>query len=221
MKTIQEIHDQLVQFEAENKKIFATTSLQSHSIPLLHILSLSKTTISIYFVNTGFLFPETLQFRDQIAKDLRIQITTLESSIPKIQQRNSHGNFYFTDDPDRCCFLNKVDPVDRLLPQFDVWISGVRKDQTKNRAAMKHLEPGRENCLRFHPLLSWSHEEVERYSAENNLPRHPLESQGYTSIGCQPCTVKTLARQGRWSGLRKTECGLHLNRKDPQEGGRQ
>ena len=206
-----EIQNRLKELLDNGQKIFATSSFQTHSIPLLHILSEVHPKIPIYFVNTGFLFPETLSFRDDVAQLLDLDLHQLESGVPKIQQTNGDGHFLFTSDPDLCCQINKVDPVRRLLPQFDYWISGIRADQTESRSNLELYSPADDGCTRFHPLLDWTADEIEQYRKEYSLPNHPLDSQGFRSVGCQPCTMKGSSRVGRWSGLKKTECGLHLD----------
>ena len=103
--------------------------------------------------------------------------------------------------------------MEPLLQQYDVWISGVRKDQNANRSQFEYEQKGKHNTLRFHPMLEWSARLIWQYIREHQLPKHPLETQGYLSIGCEPCTRKPSAedRDGRWFGMNKTECGLHTD----------
>lgn len=191
--------------------MFATSSFQSQSVPLIHILSELPFKVPIYLVNTGFLFPETLTFKDTLIDLLDLEVRQVSSSIPKIHQLNQYGRFHFTSDPERCCYVNKTEPVNRLLPQFDVWISGVRRDQTQARKNLDTFQRTSFDCLRFHPMLDWTQEDVRQYVQRNQLPNHPLFERGYKSIGCLPCTEQTDGREGRWAGLRKTECGLHTH----------
>src|SRR5699024_4076777 len=113
----------------EGKTLFGTSSFQTHSIPLLHLIHRSGLDIPIYCINTGFLFPDTLKFRDYLATHFSLDIRTVSSDIPKSQQRDADGNFYFTSDPDYCCYINKVLPVKKLCQQYDIWINGIRADQ--------------------------------------------------------------------------------------------
>ena len=194
--------------------MFATSSFQQHSIPMLHILSKIDNTIPIYYINTGFHFPESLAFRDEVTELLNINVVDLHSIVPKNMQRDGKGNFYFTSDPDYCCFLNKTQPMDYVLPKYDVWINGIRKDQNANRRSMTHEQPTKHNVTRFHPMLNWSSRMIFQYIHDYNLPDHPLMAKGYQSIGCEPCTRKFDAendRNGRWFGMKKTECGLHTD----------
>lgn len=210
---VEAIRAQLDAFRAQRLRCFATSSFQTQSVPLLHLLSLYAPDIPIYFLNTGYLFPETLAFRDQLARDWGLTVRCLRSGVPRAQQRGTDGRFLFASDPDACCDLNKVAPLEPVLAAHDVWINGVRATQSSVRAAMKALQPTRQGVLRYHPLLDWDARMVHYYIEQNGLPRHPLEDAGYGSIGCQPCTRRLSAelddRGGRWQGLGKTECGLH------------
>lgn len=210
---IKEIRNQIEKYKVQGKKMFATTSLQSHSIVLIHILSRIDQSIPFYFINTGFHFPETMKFREFISNELNIEILMLASPVSKHLQKDK-GNLLFTTDPDHCCYLNKIVPVDNLLMSMDVWINGVRAVQNENRKRLDTEEKAAHDSIRFHPLLDWTDKMVYDYSMENNLPHHPLESKGYISIGCEPCTRKAFgenSRDSRWYGLNKTECGLNVD----------
>jgi phosphoadenosine phosphosulfate reductase len=145
---------------------------------------------------------------------LGLNTIDLNSPISKNHQRDIKGNLLFTSDPDYCCHLNKVQPMEAVLIEYDVWISGVRSDQTANRKSFQTIDRGPFNILRYHPMLKWTAADISGYINKYQLPSHPLEKQGYTSMGCMPCTRKTMSsnmnnRDGRWVGLTKTECGLH------------
>lgn len=209
-----EIKQKIQEYKQEGKKLFATSSFQTHSIVLLHIISRIDPTIPIYFINTGFLFPDTIKYKDQLAKEFGLNIIDAKSSVPKSQQKDSFGNLLFASDPDYCCFLNKIQPLDPILAENDVWINGVRADQTEIRKAMNIEEKSKFGCLRFHPMLDWTKQEVYAYIREYKLPKHPLDLKGYMSIGCEPCTRKVILgdeRSSRWYGLNKTECGLNTD----------
>ncbi len=194
----------------KDKKIFATSSFQSHSLPMLHLIARFMPQMPIYFINTGFHFSETMVYKNQVSKLLGLEVLDLVSPIPKIAQRDAHGAFYFVKDPDYCCHINKVMPVDALLGNYEVWVSGVRKDQNANRSTLEYEMEGKNGTLRLHPMLEWNKKHIAQYIKDHHLPRHPLEAKGYFSIGCEPCTRHSTAeREGRWSGMNKTECGLH------------
>jgi phosphoadenosine phosphosulfate reductase len=209
------IKAKLTEYKDSGKKLFTTSSFQSHSLVLLHILSRVDNTIPVYFINTGFHFPETVKFRDYIKDLFGLNLVDLKSDIPKFMQRDAEGKMLFTSDPDHCCYLNKTQPMDAILLSHDVWINGVRADQSAVRASMKVEQPAKHGCLRFHPMLDWNSKMIWQYQKEHDLPRHPLEEKGFMSIGCEPCTRKLdpemQEREARWFGLNKIECGLHTD----------
>lgn len=205
----------LTEYNQKYLKIFTTSSFQTHSIVLLHMISRIDNTIPVYFINTGYHFPETVSFRDQVADQLKLNLMEVYSSTPRHMQKDAEGRLLFTSDPDFCCYLNKVQPLDPILAEHDVWINGVRADQSAVRKSFNIEEKAPHDVIRYHPMLDWNTKMVETYIKEHNLPRHPLEAKGYFSIGCEPCTRKFdlewNAREGRWFGLKKTECGLNTD----------
>ncbi len=212
--TIENIKKQIEGYKKEGLKIFVTSSFQTHSIPLLHIIGQIDNSIPIMFINTGYLFPETLIFRDKITKELGLKLINITSSISRIYQKDCLGNFLFTSDPDHCCFINKTQPMEPILTEYDVWINGIRAEQNANRKNMGIEQNGAFNCKRFHPILDWNNKMIFDYIKEHNLPMHPLDDKGYLSIGCEPCTRKfdlNDERSARWFGMNKTECGLHID----------
>ena len=212
---ISEIKEKISEYRSEGKRLFTTSSFQTHSIPMLHILSEIDRTIPVYFINTGYLFPETVSFRDQVADQFGLTIVDLKPNTPKYMQREPNGKLLFTTDPDHCCYLNKTQPMESVLASHDVWINGVRADQSAIRKAMKIEQPAPFDSIRFHPMLDWDKRKVFAYIKEHDLPKHPLDAQGYISIGCEPCTRKMdlemQERETRWFGLNKVECGLHTD----------
>lgn len=209
-----EIKSYLERYRSEGKKVFATSSFQTHSLPMLHIISRIDKSIPIFFINTGFHFPETVKFRDEIMEKFGLKMVDLHSMVSRNLQKDDKGQFYFTSDPDYCCFLNKVQPMEPVLGEYDIWINGIRADQNANRKSMKTEQASGRGSVRFHPILDWSMKMIYDYIREYNLPKHPLEEKGYLSIGCEPCTRKidlNNDRSGRWYGLNKTECGLHTD----------
>jgi phosphoadenosine phosphosulfate reductase len=209
-----EIKLYLERYRSEGKKVFATSSFQTHSLPMLHIISRIDKSIPIFFINTGFHFPETVKFRDEIMEKFGLKMVDLHSMVSRNLQKDDKGQFYFTSDPDYCCFLNKVQPMEPVLGEYDIWINGIRADQNANRKSMKTEQASGRGSVRFHPILDWSMKMIYDYIREYNLPKHPLEEKGYLSIGCEPCTRKidlNNDRSGRWYGLNKTECGLHTD----------
>lgn len=208
---ISNIDKQLTAFRKEGKRVFATSSFQTQSVPLLHIISRIDRSMPVYFLNTGYLFPETIRFKDRIKDDFGLDIIPLYPAVPKSQQIDRNGKLLFLSDPDYCCWLNKTQPMEPVLAGHDIWISGVRGDQNATREQMGTFEDAPFNCTRYHPMLNWTGKMIYQYIKDHDLPKHPLEESGYLSIGCEPCTRKITGdgREGRWFGMNKTECGLH------------
>jgi len=217
MDWIRELHDSfelgINRIEKENKKAFVSSSFQSNSVVLLHLVSVIRPQIPIIFLNTGFLFPETFSFRNLLAERLGLNIIEYKSSVPKIQQRDTNGRFLYTTNPDACCRMNKVLPMQRVLEDFDVWINGVRAGQSSVRNSFAEWQTLGDGKFRYHPLLDLDNRAVHQYIKHFELPFHPLHNKGLQSIGCEPCTqivpITSSERDGRWMGLNKTECGLH------------
>ena len=212
--TFENIKKYIDNYNSKGFSLFVTSSFQTHSIPLLHMLSEIDITIPVMFINTGYLFPETITFRDKTVKDFGLKLVNISSSVSRIYQKDHLGNLLFTSDPDRCCFINKIQPMEPILSKYDIWINGIRADQNANRGNMKIEQAGAFNCKRFHPILDWNNKMIFDYIKEHNLPKHPLDDKGYLSIGCEPCTRKfdlNDERSARWFGMNKTECGLHTD----------
>lgn len=198
-------------FERYSPSIAASSSFQTQSLPLLHMISKVCPQLPIVFIDTGFHFPETLAFRDRLVErfDLRLEIVAAND-------RGSKAEPLYRRDPDLCCLKNKVEPFLAARRGLAAWVSGIRRDQTKERRGVQEVEELSDGTVKVCPLALWSEVEVREYSARHDLPAHPLDGQGYASIGCQPCTLPTLdpqdPRSGRWAGQGKAECGLHVER---------
>jgi len=216
------IQSKIAEFKEQALSIFASSSFQSHSIPMLHIISRIDASIPVYFLNTGYHFPETIAYKEQIKRLLGLKVIDLKPVLPKHLQKNEKGNLYFTSDPDLCCYLNKVQPMEPVMAEKDVWISGLRRDQSSGRNTVGEVEEAPHDTLRYHPMLEVDKKQIVQYLKAYELPRHPLEQKGYVSIGCEPCTKRVdpetigMERDGRWSGLNKSECGLHTELRNTQ-----
>lgn len=212
---IEKIREKVAAYRAAGKTLFASSSFQTHSMPMLHILAQVDNTIPVYFLNTGYLFPQTIEYKDIIAAQFGLNVIDLKSPTPRNMQKDYSGRLLFTSDPDFCCHLNKVVPMEPVLQTYDVWINGVRADQNANRAAMKEEQATPQRAVRYHPMLPWTKQMIWAYIKAYKIPHHPLDEAGYTSIGCEPCTRRVDPslmqdeRMARWFGLNKTECGLH------------
>ena len=192
-----------------------TSSFQTQGMPLLHMVSQSIPNLPILFLDTGYHFPETLLFRDQIVERWELNLHIIKpSNRVKDQGSRSHKPLYISD-PDACCYVNKTSPLQNTLANLSGWISGIRKDQTRSRANLDLLEKSPQGQIRVHPLANWTKRDIWQYINDHQLPEHPLLSQGYLSIGCKPCTHPVSGqetddeRSGRWVNNKKIECGLH------------
>lgn len=206
---------QLAQFKQAGQSCFLSTSFQSNSVVLLHLMSEIDRELPVYFINTGYHFPETLDFRDALVQRFSMQLIELRSDIPKCSQISRNGRLLFVERPNYCCYLNKVLPLIPVKSQYDVWISGLRRGQSSHRQTLEKVTVDESEKTKYLPILDWSQEMVDAYVDQYDLPLHPLHEQGYVSVGCEPCTRPVISsgqdsRSGRWQGLAKTECGLHL-----------
>lgn len=210
-----EIKNKIESYKERGLKLFTTSSFQTHSMVLLHILSGIDKTIPVYFIHTGYHFPETLAYRDLITEKFGLNLINVFSSTSKINQRDVQNRLLFASDPDLCCHLNKVAPLEPILAAHDIWINGVRADQGEVRKNFEVEQKAKFGTIRFHPMLDWTGKMIYDYLREHNIPKHPLEDKGYFSIGCEPCTRKWSldddGRGGRWFGLKKSECGLNTD----------
>jgi phosphoadenosine phosphosulfate reductase len=209
-------------------RIAIATSFQSSGLVLLHLLRDIKPDIPVLFLDTGFHFEETLAFRRQIAGLWDLKVVDLRGKHGSVKEQvRLHGAELYRRDPERCCFINKVEPLQDALEEYDAWISGIRRDQSPMRAATPVVEaqmlPSGNEIMKIHPLADWSREDVAGYISTHEIPTHPLLEQGYPSIGCWPCTRAVTPdegeRAGRWEAFNRTECGIHTFGKPhgPQE----
>lgn len=179
------------------------------------MISRIEPSIPVYFLNTGYHFPETIEFRDQIVELLDLNLVDLKPDTPKNMQLDPEGKLLFASDPDHCCYLNKTQPMEQVLMRFDVWVNGIRAEQNAFRSDLKVEQSAKYDVIRFHPLIGWTGKDIYEYRKKFKLPEHPLESKGYFSIGCEPCTRKIdlemQEREARWYGQNKTECGLNTD----------
>ncbi|HEX5359778.1 MAG TPA: phosphoadenylyl-sulfate reductase [Fluviicoccus sp.] len=188
-------------------KVLVTSSFAATSAYFLHIISRMRPEQVIHFIDTGFHFTETLNYRDFLAREFNL---TVEDVKP-----DPHHHAYavseklWETDPDFCCSVNKVQPLDLVKTRYDVWVSSLMNWQTEHRSGLEVFEE-RRGIIKFNPMINVSREERDAYIREHNLPFHPLVAEGYSSIGCTHCTAKGDDRSGRWQGKPKTECGLHL-----------
>lgn len=205
-------------WQAFDGNVAASSSFQTQSVPLLHVIAKAVPEMPVLFLDTGFHFPETLAYRDHLTKLLGLELVVLTPRLGHDGFRRAHGELHRSD-PDLCCHLNKVEALEDALRSYGAWVAGVRRDQTRNRATTLPVARRRDGLVKLGPMVHWTDRDVARYLHEHDLPSHPLLAKGYPSVGCAPCTRAVLegedARAGRWAEAGKTECGLHLTPPEP------
>jgi phosphoadenosine phosphosulfate reductase len=213
------VQEQLEQAFAEAPgvdDVCLTCSFQAEDVLLLKLALELRPELPTLFLDTGYHFAETYAYRDRIAREWNVRLINLLPLTTVAEQEARHGLLYQTS-PDRCCAVRKVEPLFRAVANYRVWITGLRREQAKTRAALEESAlftlPGGKQVLKLSPLAYFSTADVWHACEDLGIPLLPLYARGYSSIGCEPCTSLPLdagdARSGRWSG-RKVECGIHI-----------
>ncbi|MGR6327518.1 phosphoadenylyl-sulfate reductase [Sphingomonas sp. XXL09] len=194
-------------------RIASVSSFGAESAVLLHMVAAIDRDVPVIFTNTQKMFGETLAYRDELVERLGLTDLRVFRPDPRLLAAKDATGLRWSYDPDGCCDLRKVEPLRRALAPFDAWISGRKGFQAGTRRALPRFEID-EGRLKINPLADWTKTDLDSYFAEHELPRHPLEAEGYLSIGCAPCTSKVKPgedpRAGRWRGWNKVECGIHV-----------
>ncbi|KQU55876.1 phosphoadenosine phosphosulfate reductase [Sphingomonas sp. Leaf339] len=195
-------------------RIASVSSYGAESAVLLHMVASVDPDVPVIFTNTQKMFGETLAYRDELSERLGLTDLRVFRPDPRLLAAKDKTGLRWSYDPDGCCDLRKVEPLRRALAPFDAWISGRKGFQSGTRIALPRFEED-EGRLKINPLADWNKAMLDAYFTEHELPRHPLEAQGYLSIGCAPCTTKVQPgedpRSGRWRGWDKVECGIHVS----------
>jgi phosphoadenosine phosphosulfate reductase len=184
------------------------------SMAILDMLMEIDRSVPVSYLDTGLLFPETYALVEEVERRYGIAVTPVRAELSLRDQAAAHGDALWARDPDACCGLRKVAPQKAYLARFDAWITGLRRDQGRTRAATPILEwDAAFGLVKCNPLATWDDERVWTYVRERGVPYNALNDRGYRSIGCTHCTRPVApgedARAGRWAGTSKTECGLH------------
>jgi phosphoadenosine phosphosulfate reductase len=193
-------------------RVAVVSSFGTESAVLLDLVAQADTAMPVIFVDTLRMFKETLDYRDTLIKHLGFTDSQVVEPLPDVLAAKDANNLRWSYDPDGCCEIRKVEPLARAKEGLDSWISGRKAFQSVTRQNLPRfeLEEGR---LKINPLGDWDKAALEAHFEARQLPRHPLEAQGYLSIGCEPCTSKVMPgedpRAGRWRGWDKVECGIH------------
>jgi phosphoadenosine phosphosulfate reductase len=200
-------------------RIMLTCSWQMQSSVLIDMLHQLGANIRVVELDTGLLFPETYETRERLVARYDLELERIDPRETVEEQAESEGPDLWRRDPDRCCALRKVEPLERALVGMDAWITGIRRAQSVTRRDAKVLELDPRGVVKVQPLAGWTDEDVKGYLFAHDVPYNPLHDRGFPSIGCTPCTRAIRpgedSRAGRWADAEKTECGLHL----PAQGG--
>ena len=193
-------------------KLALVSSFGTESAALLKVMADVDPAIPVIFLDTGWLFEETLAYRDQLIELLGLRdVRSVKPLEQALSRHDPNADLWFSD-PDACCRIRKVEPLARALKPFDAWINGRKRFQGGLRAQIPVVEQDGER-LKFNPFANASREDIEAIYAASKLPPHPLSAKGFLSVGCMPCTSRTAPnedpRAGRWRGRGKTECGIH------------
>ncbi len=187
---------------------------------ILSMLAKIEPAVYVFNLDTGYQFKETLELRERIAGRYGIVVDLQRGELPIAQYEASHGGPLYKINPDQCCHDRKVVVLQRVARSYSAWMSGIRRDQSPHRANAPIVGWDKKfGLVKVSPLAKWTKKDVWAQIVSEEIPYNPLHDQGYTSIGCWPCTRAVLfgedERAGRWSGTTKTECGLHLSDENP------
>ena len=192
--------------------LVVTSSMQDAVVP--HLASRVRPGIKVLFLDTGYHFPETIGMRDAVDSVYDVEVVNVVPQQTVAEQDAEYGAELFSRDPDLCCALRKVEPLQDALRPYTAWATGLRRAESPTRANAKAVEwDADRRRVKVNPIVTWSDDDVERYIEEHGLLVNPLRDDGYPSIGCAPCTRRVAPgedpRAGRWAGQNKSECGLH------------
>ncbi len=188
-------------------KILFTSSFGTTAAFLLHLFHKINKDQTVYFLDTTYHFNETLIYKQQLTDLLGLKVIDIKSEEWK--NKFTQDDKTWNSDPDLCCSINKVEPLDKIKPDFEVWVSGLMSSQNKYRGSLKVFDM-KDGMLKFYPLVDLKEQDAFDYIKKHQLPEHPLLKAGFNSVGCFHCTVAGKGRSGRWVNKSKTECGLHL-----------
>ncbi len=197
-------------------KLGMATAFGPEGCVILHYLAEIQPKVFVFNLDTGYQFPETLRLRDRVAERYGIEVELVQPELSVVEYEAAHGGPLYKTHPDRCCADRKVKLLERVAAGLDAWMSGIRRDQSTDRAKAPIVGWDKKfGLVKISPLANWTKQDVWKLITDEDIPYNALHDQGYSSIGCWPCTRATLfgedERAGRWSGFAKTECGLHVS----------
>jgi phosphoadenosine phosphosulfate reductase len=199
-------------YDRFGQRFVVATSMAEGVLP--HMAAQIQPGARVVFLDTGYHFPETIGTRDAVAATLPINLINATPKQTVAEQDATYGKDLFATDPDKCCALRKVEPLNRVLSGYTAWVTGVRREEAPTRANTQVVEyDAKRNMVKLNPIAPWTQADLDRYIADNGVLVNLLQYDGYPSIGCQPCTKQVAPgedpRSGRWAGQGKIECGLH------------
>ena len=226
LQSIEQVRDldsaKLISWTLDNfdrEKLILSTGFGMEGCALIDMASRQGENLTVHYLDTGFFFPETYELIDELKqKYTNVNLVDSGTSLTPALQEERYGPRLWERDPDACCRLRKVLPMRELLKDAEVWMTGVRNDQSAHRKSARKIEwNSSHEVWKISPLASWNRSQVWEYIRTRGIPHNILHHNGYPSIGCVQCTkqvsgvsVQEYSRKGRWSGSEKTECGLHL-----------
>jgi phosphoadenosine phosphosulfate reductase len=199
--------DRVRELYGDFDRVLFTSSFGTSSVILLHLFKTVRPEQAVYFLDTTYHFAETLQYKEQLTELLQLEVIDLKPEDWK--NKFTREDQLWSKDPDLCCSINKVEPLDRIKPDFEIWVSGLMQSQNSYRKKLNVFER-KEDIIKFYPIIDMDEVASKNYLSKFHLPPHPLVAHGFASVGCIHCTVKGRGREGRWVNRSKTECGLHL-----------
>lgn len=202
-------------FETFGNGVAISSAFGAEGMVLIDMASRIRKDFRLFTIDTEFLFPETYNLMDQIEQKYEIKIERVFALLSPEEQDRVHGAALWTRDPDQCCNLRKIEPLRRKLSELSAWITSIRRDQTSFRRSAGKVEwDAKFGLVKINPIADWTPKQVWRYLMEHGVPYNALHDQNYPSIGCTHCTRAIRPgedhRAGRWPGMSKTECGLHV-----------
>lgn len=221
---LEELNDQLEQLtvvellewahQAFGSGLVMATGFGPSGVVLIHHIAQMSVSMPVFYIDTDLLFPSTYRLRDELTDRFGLSFLRLHSGVSMEEQSELHGDELWARDPDRCCNIRKVTPLRLFLQDKEAWVTGLRRDQSRERADTQIIEwDARNQLYKLNPLAGWTLADVWSHIHRHRLPYNDLHEHGYKSIGCTPCTRPIGngdgERDGRWPGTGKTECGIH------------
>ncbi len=199
--------------ETFGDKLVVTASMADGALP--HLAAQAAPGVDVVFLDTGYHFVETIGTRDAVGATLDINLISVTPEQTVAEQDAAYGKDLFAREPDKCCAMRKVAPLNKALDGYDAWVTGVRREEAPTRANTPVVEyDAKRNMVKLNPIAPWTQDDLDAFIADNGVLVNPLVYDGYPSIGCEPCTQRVAPgedpRSGRWAGNSKTECGLHV-----------